>query len=305
MGIELTYREIVYDGKSAIRSTYNSMGAQMDDPTQHGYELYHSHEDYQLMYLQEGKAVITINDMSHVYSSGDILILGPKLPHRIEAYEGAPCKGILIQFKQSLFPKDLQEIGDYHFVSSLLWKSMGGLLFHAIGNDASLLKQSDQISDLFVSVHEAEGIQRLGLLLNILDILGKGVESGSTISHLSEWPEGESLGAIVEKCKRYLKTHYRDDISLQTLSLVLGVNDTSLCRKFKEETGETVFQYLTHLRIEAACKMLRNSKRSISEIAYLCGFNTVTHFNRKFKEIMGMSPKEFRAGKVNDKNITR
>lgn len=113
-------------------------------------------------------------------------------------------------------------------------------------------------------------------------------------------PEKESLGAIVEKCKRYLKTNYRDDISLQTLSLALGANDTSLCRKFKEETGETLFRYLTHLRIEAACKILRNSKHSISETAYLCGFNTVTHFNRKFKEIMSMSPKEFRKGKVID-----
>lgn len=64
----MKHREIIYNGKSAIRSTYNSLGTQMDDYTQHGYEQYHSHEDYQLMYLQEGKAEITINDISHIYS---------------------------------------------------------------------------------------------------------------------------------------------------------------------------------------------------------------------------------------------
>ena len=49
------------------------------------------------------------------------------------------------------------------------------------------------------------------------------------------------------------------------------------------------------MRIETACKMLHKSNRSISEIAYHCGFNTLSHFNRKFREIMDMSPMEFRA----------
>lgn len=143
MGTKLTYRDIVYNGKSSIRSTYNSLGTQMDDPTQHAYERYHSHEDYQLMYLQEGKAVITVDDVSHVYTSGDILLLGAKLPHKIEAYEDAPCKGILIQFRQSLFPKEMQDIGDYHLVASLLRKSMGGLLFHTVGHQALSVGNDD------------------------------------------------------------------------------------------------------------------------------------------------------------------
>ena len=299
MNTKLTCREIVYDGKSCIRSTYNSLGTQMDDVTQHSYERYHCHEDYQLMYLQEGKAVVTVNDVSYIYSSGEILFLGASLPHKIEAYGDNSCKGILIQFKQSLFPKDMQNIADYQFVTSLLRKSMGGLLFHTDIDGLQVYSESQpngQFSDLFIAVHEAKGIRRLCLLLYLLDLLGRELGNGTTICHLTEVPEKENLGVTVEKCKRYLKTNYRSDITLATLSLALGVNDTSLCRKFKEETGETVFQYLTHLRIEEACKILRNSKRSISETAYLCGFNTVTHFNRKFKEIMSMSPKEFKIG---------
>lgn len=297
---KLKYREIVYNGKSGIRSTYNSLGTQMDDNTQHGYEQYHSHEDYQLMYLQEGEAIITINETHHVYFPGDILLLGPRLPHKIESHDGMACKGILIQFKHSLFPKNMEDIGDYHFVSSLLQKALGGLLFHTSNDKQAIVKQAQSshgLFNMFVSLHQAEGIQRLCILLNLLDYLGRELETSTTISHLSEVPEKENLGVTVEKCKRYIKIHYKNDISLQSLSSNLGANATALCRKFKEETGETIFQYLIHLRIEAACKMLRNTQHSISEIAYLCGFNTLPHFNRKFKEIMGVPPKVFRDGK--------
>lgn len=272
----------------------------MDDYTQHGYEQYHSHEDYQLMYLQEGKAEITINDVSHIYSPGNILLLGPNLPHKIEAHEGVPCKGILIQFKHSLFPQEMENIADYHFISSLLQKSLGGLLFLSDeGKEPAdhSMQADSRLSSEFVSIHHTEGIQRLCLLLSLLDRLGRKLQTGTTISHLSEVPEKESLGVIVEKCKRYIKIHYQSDISLPTLSANLGVNATALCRKFKEETGETIFQYLIRLRLEAACRMLRNSRHSISEIAYRCGFNTLPHFNRKFKELMGVSPKEFRERK--------
>ena len=295
----MKHREIIYNGKSAIRSTYNSLGTQMDDYTQHGYEQYHSHEDYQLMYLEEGEAEITISDVSHIYSPGNILLLGPNLPHKIEAHEGMPCKGILIQFKYSLFLQEMENIADYHFISSLLQKSLGGLLFLSDeGKEpADHSMQSDsRLSSEFVSIHQAEGIQRLCLLLSLLDCLGRKLQTGTTISHLSEVPEKESLGVIVEKCKRYIKIHYQSDISLPTLSANLGVNATALCRKFKEETGETIFQYLIRLRLEAACRMLRNSRHSVSEIAYRCGFNTLPHFNRKFKELMGVSPKDFRKG---------
>lgn len=194
----------------------------------------------------------------------------------------------------------MENIPDYHFISSLLQKSLGGLLFLSDeGKEPAdhSMQADSRLSSEFVSIHHTEGIQRLCLLLSLLDRLGRKLQTGITISHLSEVPEKESLGVIVEKCKRYIKIHYQSDISLPTLSANLGVNATALCRKFKEETGETIFQYLIRLRLEAACRMLRNSRHSISEIAYRCGFNTLPHFNRKFKELMGVSPKEFRERK--------
>lgn len=194
----------------------------------------------------------------------------------------------------------MQDIADYHFIFLLLQKSLGGLLFHSGKSNQSVHKQEQddgQLIDMFTSIHQAEGIQRLCLLLHLLDLLGRMMETSTTISHLSELPDSERLDVVVKKCKHYIKIHYQDDINLTDLSSLLGANTTALCRKFKEETGETIFQYLIHLRIEAASIMLRTTKRSVSEIAYHCGFNTLPHFNRKFKELTGLSPKDFRKEK--------
>ncbi|WP_342454892.1 helix-turn-helix domain-containing protein [Tenacibaculum sp. L6] len=69
----------------------------------------------------------------------------------------------------------------------------------------------------------------------------------------------------------------------------------AFCRYFKQRTNKTYFTFLNELRIENACKLLSSDKSmAISEIAYQCGFNNLSNFNRKFKEVKSMSPSIFR-----------
>ena len=115
------------------------------------------------------------------------------------------------------------------------------------------------------------------------------------MSFLGDIGPSVSPEETTDRCKRYLQTHYQDSISLGQLSALLGRQSTALCRKFRHDTGITIFQYLIRLRVEAACQMLRNTPRPVSEIAYRCGFGSLPHFNRKFREVYGMAPKDYRA----------
>lgn len=92
----------------------------------------------------------------------------------------------------------------------------------------------------------------------------------------------------------YIESHYQSPISLKELSEVISCNEQYFCRFFKKISGITPIQYLIHYRIEQASIMLKEGDRSISEIALDCGFENISYFIKKFKEIMGMTPKEFK-----------
>ena len=69
----------------------------------------------------------------------------------------------------------------------------------------------------------------------------------------------------------------------------------AFCRYFKVRTNKTFFQFLIDIRIESASKLLlKNNELSVIEIAELCGFNNISNFNRKFKEIKLASPLKYK-----------
>ena len=73
-----------------------------------------------------------------------------------------------------------------------------------------------------------------------------------------------------------------------------NLNPTYLSRKFKEETGLNLFEYINRIRIERACRLLKQTRKTVLEIAYQVGYNNISFFNRYFRKTLGMSPGEYR-----------
>lgn len=103
-------------------------------------------------------------------------------------------------------------------------------------------------------------------------------------------PENNYVNIALE----YIHTNYNQDISLDTLCKVCGLNRTSLNKKFKEKTGYTMIEYLINHRIKIACETLVNTGLKLTEIAEACGFVYVTYFNKQFTKRVGVSPANYR-----------
>lgn len=88
--------------------------------------------------------------------------------------------------------------------------------------------------------------------------------------------------------------HYQEDITLEKIASIASMSVNAFCRYFKKRTNRTLIQFLTEIRISHACRIMINQKKKISDISLMCGFNSVTLFNRQFKSIMNMSPREYR-----------
>jgi AraC-like DNA-binding protein len=101
----------------------------------------------------------------------------------------------------------------------------------------------------------------------------------------------------INTCMEYMKTNYMKNITLQDISGIAYLSPTYFHLVFKSIVGMTPCSYMTEIRLEAAQKMLINSSKSLSEIAFECGFNSQAYFCSVFKSETGVTPKNFRAGK--------
>ena len=100
---------------------------------------------------------------------------------------------------------------------------------------------------------------------------------------------------MIRGAKDYVASHQSDPIKLEQIARALNVSKYHFCRSFKHATGLTFVEYLNRVRIEKAKVLLHNNNLRVSEIAYDVGFQTITHFNRIFRKLVGYSPTEYRS----------
>jgi AraC-like DNA-binding protein/ligand-binding sensor protein len=100
---------------------------------------------------------------------------------------------------------------------------------------------------------------------------------------------------LIKRAKDYVGSHYSDPIKLESISDALHISRYHFCRRFKQTTGLTFVEYLRQVRIQRAKALLRNSYLRVGEIAFEVGFQTLTHYNRTFRKIVGCSPTEYRS----------
>lgn len=92
----------------------------------------------------------------------------------------------------------------------------------------------------------------------------------------------------------YINDHLHQDIKLVDLAALLGISQFHFSYLFKQSIGTTPYQYLLKQRIEQAKRLLKQTDRSIMDIAFLCGFNSHSHLSKQFRQLTGMTPKAYR-----------
>jgi AraC-like DNA-binding protein len=100
---------------------------------------------------------------------------------------------------------------------------------------------------------------------------------------------------VITRAKQFIHEHQGEDLSLGQVAKAVNTSTFYFCKMFKKATGVNFTDYLSRVRIEKAKNLLLNPNLRISEIAYEVGFQSLTHFNRVFKKIVGQSPTEYRS----------
>jgi AraC-like DNA-binding protein len=100
---------------------------------------------------------------------------------------------------------------------------------------------------------------------------------------------------VITRAKEYIQQHEADELSLGEVAKAVSTSSFYFCKLFKKVTGLNFTHYVSRVRVEKAKNLLLNPNLRVSEIAFEVGFQSLTHFNRVFKKIIGQSPTEYRA----------
>ena len=101
-----------------------------------------------------------------------------------------------------------------------------------------------------------------------------------------------------------MEEHFQDNITLTSLSGMFHVESSYFSRMFRKETGKNLMVYLCEKRMNKAIEYMKKSDRNLTEIAFMVGYDDYTYFNKVFKKVKGMSPREYR-NSLNESEILK
>lgn len=251
----------------------------------------HKHPQYELILFEEGDGHRFIGDHVAPINVGDFILLPPNMSHLwlssdkyYDKDNTEVSRSVYAQFGQNIFPKHISDIVELDHVHDLLYNCSRGLIFSGDGIEDCKL--------VFRKLPGRKAIDRWLTLYALLDKLS-AVHYEPLASKDYAIDRNGSGDKVVDRVHAYLNANYNSQVSLEDIAAIVYMNPSSLCRYYKNHTGQTIFAYLSELRINYAMKLLSNSNRNIAGIAYDCGYNSLSHFNHQFRRVTGYTPSVF------------
>lgn len=251
------------------------------------YPHFHKHPEFQLVWIAEGSGKLIVDDTIHEFECGEVFLIGANQPH---------------VFKGSILPLNVRMVSVFFNLKGALEYIFNlpelKTLYNFLSNYSHGFRVPkeflDEVINRINNLKDSDGADRVINfihLLKLLNTISKNVLplSGAVIKELND----VTSIRIVSICN-YIKQNFRQDLNLNEIAEKANLTPQAFCRYFKKSTGKTFVLYLNELRVSEATRLLVTERYDcISMIAYNSGFNSITNFNRVFRSITGLSPKEY------------
>ena len=250
-------------------------------------DFWHFHPEFEIVYVPHGSGRRFVGNKVSRFEDGDLVLLGPNIPHNAFnfGFESTGYEEYVIQFRIDQIEKMGEIFPEFARVVRLLVKARSGISFNG--------ENKHRIGEMIKGMYALCGFQRLIQLFVVLREMSllSGFEDLETKKFLSV---NTAYVKRIEQVYQIIQKGYQNDLSTREIALELSMTESSFCRFFKNATGKTFKEALTEVRIEKASALLLHSGLSVASIASQCGFNNVSLFNRFFKELTEMTPKDYR-----------
>lgn len=252
-----------------------------------GFALYpHIHREFEFLVMTKGKGTVYIEDEKFEIKEGEGVFVNSEELHIGIKTNNEPAEFFAVVFAPEVFGSFAMDAIVQKYVEPVVKKKI------------TIQKKLDKtIIELLHRIHDNPGELKIKSLL--FDAWNECIKKSEKSSEAAKSRTVEDMKAVME----YIRENCDKSISLEDMAKKANVSKGYLCREFKRVVHTTPFEYLTRVRIDKGCDMLKNTDLSVAQIAQSCGFNSFSYFTKTFGEKMGCTPKAYRARNGSTLNV--
>lgn len=259
---------------------------------------FHFHSACQMTYIVESEGKRIIGDNVSNFVSDELTFVGPDLPH-VWHNNNINCPGsaiaetktsrsLALYIEPKLMIKVLGHFFHTHKIEAFFSASKRGLLFRG--------ETKEQLKVKLKKIVQLDyGFEKTILLLEIIELM----LSTDEFDYLSSAGYTHNYSPIdnskIDSIFKFVFNNYTREIQLDQVAQLSNMSKHSFCRYFKSRTQKTFVQFVNEVRISESCRLIVENKHQITHIAYACGFNSLSNFNKIFKSIKGVTPSQYKA----------
>ena len=248
----------------------------------------HRHRQLELTWIERGVGIRYVGDSVAPFEDGDLVLLGVDLPHAwvsAMAQPGRSSVASVIQFpvtllEQPMFPELVS-------ARPLADRATRGL--QVLGSTAAAVR------GVFGAMATAD---RYGQLAGLVQILGLLSPRPGDLVPIAASPMRTRAAAgserRIDRVTEWVARDLRRELRIRDAARLAGVSSAAFSRFFRREAGKPFSTYVNDVRCGEACLKLRQSRKPIAVIAAECGFASISHFNRQFRQRLGVTPRHYR-----------
>lgn len=248
-----------------------------------------SHMNFEIALIENCSGKRFIGDHIRDFDGTELVLLGSYLPHcwqyHPQQHTAQPPLATVIHFYPDFLGKQLLKKPEARQLNTLFENAARGVLFH--GPTLTAAKNIMQ-EMLFQS-----GLAKAAMMLRLLDVLAQSEHAEILSSPYFNAVENLGEANKINKVFDYIFCNFREEIILQEVADLIPMSSAAFCRFFKRKTNRTLIDFVKEVRIGHAAKLLLEGHHNVAEACYQSGYNNISNFNKHFKDIKGLAPRDF------------
>jgi AraC-like DNA-binding protein len=280
--MQITYEKLTVDENSLFHY-HEFIQPRFNSP-------FHMHDEFELIVIMKSHGKLYLGNNVINFSDGDLFLFAPGLPHCFYNTNGYEKEEELAHAFGVFFRRDF--LGSNFFdrtetmqLNRLIKKSQSGV---------QILNPPKTLIARILNIEKKKNLEKLGEFILILNELAgrKCTELSTSVGEIST--SGLSESKIVNDVFKYVAENFQRRITLGTAASIANMQKAAFCRYFKRKTKKKFSEFVNEIRIMHARKLLTETDDTVKEVAYECGYESNSYFNKQFKSSCNMSPFDFR-----------